>query len=168
MSFKYVNLIPCTERKKQTEKYRIDDDVKIIVESNAIGPSERTAIVYLRVSDDGGCRFRRRRKNEIIFDKDSYDFIKQNLCEVRNRLDHIRLDSLEAKNDWKNFFKYNDISISVGRNQEGIIIIDFSQFRKRQHVTLNEGQFAALYNMINRSLIDGAIDRLSQCADKIE
>ena len=170
MSFKYANLIPFAERQKQKEKYRIDDDVKITVESNAIGPRERTVVVHLKqinTSDSGGGRFRRRRKNDIIIEKETYDFIKQNLCEVRNRLDHIRLDSSEATNDWKNFFKHNDVSIFVGRNHKGIMIVDFSQFRKRQHVTLDEVQFAAFENMITRSLIDGSIERLSRSSHKV-
>jgi len=162
MSFKYTRL-PCLvapRRKRKREKFVVDDDFQVIVESTSHDTSPSRVDVRLK-------QRRRRFTDDIVLSEDSYDSLKQRLLAIRERLNHVRLDSTEAQSDLKNCFEFNDgVCLFVGLKENRRAFVDFSHLTRRsQRVTLNENQFSALENMISRSIIDGAIVRLWKCIE---
>jgi hypothetical protein len=163
MSFKYTRL-PCLalrRKRKKREKFSIDSDVEVIVESTAESSSS-PGHVDIRFKQK-----KRRFSDDIVLDERTYDSFKQRVLDIRDRLNRLRLDSSEAMNDGKNCFIFNNgLTIFVGLNENRRVFVDFCHPKQRsQHVTLNESQYSALENMITRSIIDGAIIRLWKCME---
>lgn len=139
----------------------IDDDLEIIVESGS-GHSSPSRVDIRLKQKRGRFSF-----EEVVLSERSYDFLKERLPRIRERVNCVRLDTSEALNSVRNCFSFNDgLFIHVGLKENRRVFVDFLYPVERgRGVTLNEKQFSALETMIARSVIDGAILRLWKCTE---
>lgn len=162
MSFKYTRLPSFLKRTRKNlrheERFRIDNKLDVTVQ--VTNPLEGEVALHLRQH----CF---RLADDITLGEETYDALKQEMHNIRKRINCVKLSQIEAQNDLVNSFDLkNGVTVFIRLNESRQIVVAFSNIRERfQHVILNENQFSAFENMVTRSIIDSAIYRLLKSSE---